>query len=84
MVTVLYFASLRERLGCSRELLALPTGNATVSSLVEVLRNRDGHWPEAFAPGRNWRVAVNQDMADLATPIKAGDEVAFFPPVTGG
>ena len=84
MVTLLYFASLRESLGCSREQMALPSGNATVSSLVEVLRNRDGRFPEAFAPGKTWRVAVNQQMADLATPLKPGDEVAFFPPVTGG
>jgi molybdopterin synthase sulfur carrier subunit len=84
MVTLLYFASLRERLGCSREHLALPSGNATVSMLVDELRKRDGAWPEAFAPGKTWRVAVNQQMADLATPVKPGDEVAFFPPVTGG
>jgi molybdopterin synthase sulfur carrier subunit len=84
VVTLLYFASLRESLGCSREQLALPSGNATVSMLVEELRRRDGRWPEAFAPGKTWRVAVNQQMADLATPLKAGDEVAFFPPVTGG
>jgi molybdopterin synthase sulfur carrier subunit len=84
VVTVLYFASLRERLGCSREQVALGTSTGTVSSLVDVLRNRDGEWPQAFAPGRNWRVAVNQQMADLATPVKPGDEVAFFPPVTGG
>ena len=84
MVTVLYFASLREKLGCSREQVALAASTATVSTRVEVLRNRDGAWPEAFAPGRNWRVAVNQNMADLATPVKPGDEVAFFPPVTGG
>ena len=84
MVTLLYFASLRESLGCSRENLTLPSGNATVSMLVEQLRNRDGRWTEAFAPGKTWRVAVNQQMADLATPVKAGDEVAFFPPVTGG
>jgi molybdopterin synthase sulfur carrier subunit len=84
MVTVLYFASLREKLGCSREQVALPSANATVSSLLDVLRDRDGEWPQAFAPGRNWRVAVNQQMADLATPVRPGDEVAFFPPVTGG
>ena len=84
MVTVLYFASLREKLGCSQEQVALPATTSTVSSLVEVLRNRDGGWTEAFAPGKSWRVAVNQQMADLATPVKAGDEVAFFPPVTGG
>jgi molybdopterin synthase sulfur carrier subunit len=84
VVTVLYFASLREKLGCSREQVPLASSTATVSSLVEVLRNRDGEWTQAFAPGRNWRVAVNQQMADLATPVKPGDEVAFFPPVTGG
>ena len=84
MVTLLYFASLRESLGCSREQLALPSGNPTVSMLIEALRNREGRWTEAFAPGKTWRVAVNQQMADLATPVKAGDEVAFFPPVTGG
>ena len=84
MVTLLYFASLRENLGCSREQLALAAGNATVSSLVEQLRCRDGRWTEAFAPGKTWRVAVNQQMANLSTPVKPGDEIAFFPPVTGG
>ncbi len=84
MVTLLYFAGLRESLGCSREQVPLPSATATVSSLVEQLRSRDGRWTEAFAPGKSWRVAVNQRMADLATPVKPGDEVAFFPPVTGG
>ena len=84
MVTLLYFASLRERLGCSREQVALPPDAPTVSALVDQLRNRDERWSEAFAPGQRWRVAVNQQMADLATPVKPGDEIAFFPPVTGG
>ena len=84
MVTLLYFASLRESVGCAREDLALPSGNSTVSSLVDALRLRNGRWTEAFAPGRTWRVAVNRQMADLATPVKPGDEIAFFPPVTGG
>ena len=84
MVTLLYFASLRESVGCSREQLALPSGNSTVSSVVDALRSRGARWTEAFAPGKTWRVAVNQGMADLATPVKPGDEIAFFPPVTGG
>ena len=86
MVTLLYFAGLRESLGCSREQVALPASNATatVSTLVDSLRSRNGRWTEAFAPGKQWRVAVNQQMADVATPIKPGDEIAFFPPVTGG
>lgn len=84
MVTLLYFASLRESLGCSREQVALAAGAATVSSLIEELRARGEHWAEALGSGKQWRVAVNQQMADLATPLKPGDEVAFFPPVTGG
>jgi molybdopterin synthase sulfur carrier subunit len=84
VVTLLFFASLRESLGTAREDMALPQSTATVSVLLEQLRARDGRWSEAFAPGKAWRVAVNQRMADLSTPVKAGDEVAFFPPVTGG
>jgi molybdopterin synthase sulfur carrier subunit len=85
VVTLLYFAGLRESLGRSREQVPLPShGTPTVSVLVESLRARDPQCAEALAPGRNWRVAVNQRMADLATPVKPGDEIAFFPPVTGG
>ena len=84
MVTLLYFASLRESVGVSREQLALPSGNATVSVVIDELRRRDTRWTEAFAPGKTWRAAVNQQMADGATPVRPGDEIAFFPPVTGG
>jgi sulfur-carrier protein len=84
VVTLLYFANLRESVGCSREEVPLPPGPATVSLLVERLRDRDPRWSEAFAPGKRWRVAVNQQLADLTTPLRPGDEVAFFPPVTGG
>ena len=84
MVTLLYFARLRETLACSREQVALPGATATVASLIEHLRTRDERWSSAFAPGTNYRVAVNQQMADAATPVKPGDEIAFFPPVTGG
>jgi len=85
MVTLLYFASLRESLGVAREQVALPpSGTPTVSTLLDSLRSRDARFTEAFAPGKRWRVAVNQQMADLATPLRPGDEIAFFPPVTGG
>ena len=84
MITVLYFASLRDAVGLSREQLPLPGQGATVSSIVDALCSREAPWSVAFGPGRTWRVAVNQQMASLATPVKPGDEVAFFPPVTGG
>jgi molybdopterin synthase sulfur carrier subunit len=83
-VKLLFFASLRERLGTSTEELELPASVGNVGALREHLRARGGSWAEVFAPNRNVRAAVNQDMAQLVAPIKAGDEVAFFPPVTGG
>lgn len=84
MVTLRYFARLREALGVSSEQVELPAGVADVSGLTHWLRARGGAWEVELAPGRAYRVAVNQDMADGGTPVKDGDEVAIFPPVTGG
>lgn len=83
-VKVLYFASLRERLGTAGEEIELPAGVGTVAALRSHLRQRGGAWELALADGKLLRMAVNQDMAPPAAPIRAGDEVAFFPPVTGG
>ncbi len=83
-VRILYFASIREKLGLDAEELELPSGVATVAALRTHLRARGGAWAEALAEGKLLRAAVNQDMAQPAAPIEAGDEVAFFPPVTGG
>jgi molybdopterin synthase sulfur carrier subunit len=84
MVKLLYFARLREDLGTGIEALALPAGVTTVAALRAHLMARGGAWASVLANGKALRVAVNQEMADPATPVKAGDEVAFFPPVTGG
>jgi sulfur-carrier protein len=84
MVKILYFARLREDLGQRSEELALPADVTTVAGLRAHLMARGGAWAQALAHTKALRVAVNQDMADPITPIKAGDEVAFFPPVTGG
>lgn len=83
-IHILYFASLREKLGKDREDLDLPAGVGTVAALKTHLQARGGPWAEALADTRLLRAAVNQDMVALSAPIKAGDEVAFFPPVTGG
>ena len=83
-VTLLFFASLREQLGRPREELELPAGIATVGALREHLRARGEPWANVFAPNRPIRAAVNKDMVQPAAAIKAGDEIAFFPPVTGG
>jgi len=81
---VLYFARLREELGRSAEAVEFPGEAATVAALRDFLSGRDANWAAALAPRRGVRIAVNQDMAEDATALAAGDEVAFFPPVTGG
>ena len=83
-VRVLYFASIREKLGRDSEEIDLPAGVASIAALRAHLRARGGAWADALAEGKLLRAAVNQDMAQPAAAIKAGDEVAFFPPVTGG
>lgn len=83
MITVLYFARLREALGCGSEQIATPAGVTSVGALRDHLAARGDAWAAALG-GATVRVAVNQVVAGPATPIADGDEVAFFPPVTGG
>ena len=82
-VKVVFFARLREALGSAGETVSLPAG-ATVEALRNHLRQRGGAWETELAATRAVRVAVNQDMATLQSVLGPGDEVAFFPPVTGG
>jgi len=83
-LTVRFFASLKEQVGRDAEEVDVPAGVATVAALRTHLMKRGGDWQAAFAEKRLVRAAVNQEMALPAATIKAGDEVAFFPPVTGG
>ena len=83
-VKLLFFAALREQLGTPGEEIELPAGVGTVAALRSHLRGRGGAWELALAEGKLVRTAVNQDMVQPSAPVKAGDEVAFFPPVTGG
>jgi molybdopterin synthase sulfur carrier subunit len=81
-ITVLYFAGLRETLGVEREELALPAQVVDVAGLRTWLQARGERWVALAAP--RIRAAVNQTLAGDATSVADGDEVAFFPPVTGG
>lgn len=83
-IKVLFFASLRESLGTGAEEIELPAGVTTVAGLRAHLKARGGAYEKAFADKSLVRIAVNQEMVSLVNPIKQGDEVAFFPPVTGG
>jgi sulfur-carrier protein len=83
-VKVLYFAWLREKAGLSEEDVAPPDTIRDVAGLIAWIRGRGGGPAEALADLAAVRVAVNQEFAALDHPVGAGDEVAFFPPVTGG
>ena len=84
MITLLYFARLREAFGISSEQIVLSPAMVNVGDLVNSLRQRGALWQDELAPSRPVRLAVNQAMANSETPIADGDEIAIFPPVTGG
>ena len=84
MIKVLYFARLREAFGKSSEQIALPEDVRDLEGLRALLVARGGAWEQELAPSRPVRAAVNQAMAAGDVPVADGDEVAFFPPVTGG
>ena len=81
---VLYFAWVRQKVGVDQETLTLPPQITTLNHLIPWLRARSDRHAAAFADLSSIRMAVNQDFAHPLTPIADGDEVAFFPPVTGG
>lgn len=84
MITVLYFARLREALGTGSEQIELPENVATLAALRAHLARRGEPWAKEMAENRNLRAALNQTVAAADAPLSDGDEVAFFPPVTGG
>jgi sulfur-carrier protein len=81
---LLYFAWLRAKIGRAEESVELPAGVTTVAALLDWLRMRGPGFAEALKDTRIVRVAVNQRYVADDHPVKAGDEVALFPPVTGG
>ena len=83
-VKVLFFAALREQVGVASEDVDLPGDRSTIAALRSHLAARGGPWQSALSEKKLLRFAVNQDMARTDATLKAGDEVAFFPPVTGG
>lgn len=83
MIEVHYFARLREQLAINQETLPMD-GLQTAADVMQQLRARGDVWGDVFGEDQLIMVAVNQEMCDADQAIKDGDEVAFFPPVTGG
>lgn len=84
MLKLLYFAWLRTKIGMAEERVALPDGVTDVAGLIDWLRGRGAGYADALANLDVVKVAVNQEYVPFAHPVAAGDEVALFPPVTGG
>lgn len=82
-IKLLYFASLRETLGTGGEEIVLPGDVSSIAALRTFLAARGNAW-SALIRSQNLRAAVNQKIAGPDTAVCDGDEVAFFPPVTGG
>ena len=81
---LLYFAWLRTRIGCAEEEIDLSGEVKDVAGLLDWLRSRGGGYAEALRDLSVVRVAVNQSYVGLEHAVREGDEVAIFPPVTGG
>ena len=81
---LIYFAWVREKTGRSKEEIPLPDGVVTVRDLIDWLKGRDEKMAAAFGDISVIRVAVNQDHVSFDHDVGENDEVAFFPPVTGG
>jgi molybdopterin synthase sulfur carrier subunit len=81
---LLYFAWLRTRIGTAEETVEPPAGVATVAALIEWLKSRGPGFADALKNQRLVRVAVNKVYVGYDHPLRPGDEVGLFPPVTGG
>ncbi len=84
MIRLLYFAWVRERIGCAEEEIEMPPAVRTLADLCNWLAARSEGHAAALADRDRLRLAVNQDHADWSATVTDGDEVAIFPPVTGG
>ena len=83
-IKVLFFAKLREVFGVGSEDLDISSDECRVSSVLAQLRDRGDVWANELGDDKSYRVAINQEMTSDDLLLKEGDEVALFPPVTGG
>jgi molybdopterin synthase sulfur carrier subunit len=83
-IKLFYFAKVREVLGIDREEIDVESDIKTLAELVAFLKLRGSQWQSIFDISSSYRMAVNQELVEASHIINANDEVAFFPPITGG
>ena len=82
MINLIYFSWIREKIGKSNE--SIETRAETVNELIEELKKKDVRYSEVFSDLGSFRVAINQELTNFDAPITEANEIAFFPPMTGG
>ncbi len=81
---ILYFSWIKDKVGKSEEYIDLDTEINNVNRLITFLKQRNSIYDEVFKDTSSIRVSINMETAKLDDKIKQGDEIAFFPPMTGG
>ncbi len=84
MIKIKYFARLSEALGVKAEEIEFGDRSESVDTVIQLLIDRGEPWTNELGDDTNFLVAVNHEMSDRDTRLKEDDELAFFPPVTGG
>ena len=82
-IMIKYFARFREQLGCEEESITLEE-HTLVSQLISILAERKGPWALVFKSQNAPLIALNQEVSNSEAILHNGDELAFYPPVTGG
>ena len=83
-IKLFYFAKVREIVGIDQEEIDVESDIKTLAELIAFLKLRGNQWQAIFDMSSSYRMAINQELAEATHKINANDEVAFFPPITGG
>lgn len=83
-INLFYFARLKENLGISHETISIPLQIGSIAELISWQASRGEVWHEEFKIGNSLRAAINQTLVTETAKVESGDDIAFFPPVTGG
>lgn len=83
-MNILYFSWIKDKLGKTKENIAIDQNISSVSELITFLESKDETYKEVFKDISSIRVSINMETANMDDPISIDDEIAFFPPMTGG